>query len=204
MSGTIILLAENHNWGLKKQDDWDKTTYTLYDSGKLFIDMYYVHEPVIERSAIITEGNMSIIKDTIKELVDSPVKCQVDACDGEAWSFKAYDDMGKAIYERDLGYIYTIEPFEIIARILSDRKEVIINDYEIIKAASNKVSTSASEVKMRISVLDYDAPYPLHFDITLDTHLFPDASSRVFEFLTYFDMLLGVEILDQTNVDNYD
>ena len=42
---------------------------------------------------------------------------KVEACDGSAWSIVQYEN-GKAIWIRQSGYIYGIEPLEEIERIL--------------------------------------------------------------------------------------
>ena len=73
-----------------------------------------------------------------------------------------------------------------------------MNTYEIIENARKQVDPNADKVKMCIKVLDHDAPYPLHFTVTLEREKYRDGlieNGDIFEFLTYIDMLLGIEIL---------
>ena len=42
-----------------------------------------------------------------------------DACDGAAWEFKMYEN-GEITKHRDVGYIYGIEPFESIVKLLTE------------------------------------------------------------------------------------
>ena len=70
------------------------------------------------------------------------------------------------------------------------------SNYEIIKEAVWKVYPDAEEVRMKIAVLDYDDPYELHFDVTLNTHP-GSACFNVDEFLSYINNLHDVSILDQ-------
>ncbi len=44
---------------------------------------------------------------------------KTDACDGAAWEFKMYEG-GTVVKHRDLGYIYGIEPFESIVKLLTE------------------------------------------------------------------------------------
>ena len=69
--------------------------------------------------------------------------------------------------------------------------------YEIEKEAVDEVDPFAGEVKLYITVLDYDYPYDLYFDITIRTS--PGyADHDVDEFLRYIDNLRDVHIRDQT------
>ena len=73
-----------------------------------------------------------------------------------------------------------------------------MDTYEIIDNARKQIDPDADTVKMRLSVVDHDAPYPVHFTVTLEREKYRNIlkdNDDVFEFLTYIDMLLGVEIL---------
>ncbi len=69
--------------------------------------------------------------------------------------------------------------------------------YEVIKDAVDKVDCNADQVNMLITVLDYDYPYDLHFDVSLKTA--PGyAHFDVDEFLDYINNLRNVEVRSQT------
>lgn len=69
---------------------------------------------------------MSSIKANLGKIISNPPDMIPEACDGEAWSFKAYDDNDKLILEWNFNYIYDVDPLENIGRILDS----YIPDYE--------------------------------------------------------------------------
>ena len=74
-----------------------------------------------EIPTVVEEGALSGQQLTqLTELLDQPWSTeQTDACDGTAWEFKMYEN-GEVTKYRDLGYIYGIEPYESISKLLME------------------------------------------------------------------------------------
>ncbi len=82
-----------------------------------------------------------------------------------------------------------------------------MDKYDILNKASKATDPRAKEVRLKITTLDPDAPYPLHWDVVLRI---PEAIARgslaqdhVFDFLVNFNELLqDVEVTDQNLCDS--
>ena len=100
-----LLKATNENWGLTRAGDWIRTEFVLSQRGTLHIKVYFLH-PVVDTSIKVSAGDMSVIRDYLEEIMTNPLDRIPEACDGEAWSFKAYDDSGKQTFKWNLSHIY--------------------------------------------------------------------------------------------------
>lgn len=112
-----LLKATNENWGLTRAGDWIRTEFMLSQRGTLHIKVYFLH-PVVDTSIKVSAEDMSVIRDYLEEIITNPPDRIPEACDGEAWSFKAYDDSGKMNFKWKLSHIYGLDPLENIGRIL--------------------------------------------------------------------------------------
>lgn len=112
-----VLKATNENWGLTRAGDWKRTEYVLDQNGSLHIKVYYLH-PIVDISVKVSDEDMLLIRDNIEGIITNPPGFIPEACDGEAWSFKAYDDTGKQIFKWKLSHIYGLDPLENIGKIL--------------------------------------------------------------------------------------
>ena len=110
-----LLKAEHHNWDLATIYDWKQDVFELSYDGKLHILVKYM-DPVVDCVVYVSEDDLEKIQTLIPQI---NIDKRVDACDGSAWKFTAYDPAGKKSFQRDIGYIYGIEPLENIADILS-------------------------------------------------------------------------------------
>ncbi len=112
-----VLKATNENWGLTRAGDWKRTEFEIDQNGHLHIKVYFLH-PVVDTSVEVSAGDISSIKENLEEIVTNPPDSVPMACDGEAWSFKAYDDTGRLIFKWKLSHIYGLDPLESIGKIL--------------------------------------------------------------------------------------
>ena len=119
----LILKAKEHNWGLIGPGDWETRSWKFNDDGWYqYKEKYRSGNGDIEEIPTVVEEDVlsSAQLATLRELLDQPWSTeQTDACDGTAWEFKMYED-GEIKKHRDLGYIYGIEPFESIAKLLTE------------------------------------------------------------------------------------
>lgn len=69
--------------------------------------------------------------------------------------------------------------------------------YEKISAAINGINDKSREIHLSLGVVDYDAPYLLHYDILLRLPSFCKPKREVRDFLSRIDMLESVTILEQ-------
>ena len=119
----IILKAKEHNWGLIGPGDWEKHSWKIQDDGWYEYKEAYrsgngdIEEiPTVTEEGVLSSSQLSQLKDLLAaEWTDE----KTDACDGAAWEFKMYEN-GEIKKHRDLGYIYGIEPFESIVKLLTE------------------------------------------------------------------------------------
>ena len=71
-----------------------------------------------------------------------------------------------------------------------------------IKEIVTDIDSDSKEIRLRLGVIDYDAPYLLHYEVSL--HLLPNdnAKMRVGDFLSRIDMLQTISILEQKKSSN--
>lgn len=68
---------------------------------------------------------------------------------------------------------------------------------EMITAVIKEIDADAREVRLLLGVLDYDAPYLLHYDLSLYLPQYGNAKNKIYDFLIRVDMLKTVTILEQ-------
>lgn len=109
-----FLFAENHNWSMRESSDWDGTSFDLSYDGELHIIVTY-WKPIVDCVVKMTTKDLNKIKSLIPT---EQIPERIDAFDGEAWSFDAYDELGNVIFHRNMCYTYGIKPLEKIQAIL--------------------------------------------------------------------------------------
>ena len=119
----LLLKAKEHNWGLIGPGDWEKHSWKINDDGWYEYKESYRsgNGDIPEIPTVVEEGVLSFSQlNQLKELLESEWSTeQTDACDGTAWEFKMYEN-GTVVKHRDPGYIYGIEPFAGIAKLLTE------------------------------------------------------------------------------------
>ena len=124
----LILKAKEHNWGLIGPGDWETRSWKINDDG-----WYEYKESYRSGNGDITEIPDVVEEDvlsssqfaTLRELLDLPWSTEKsEACDGAAWEFKMYEG-GTVVKHRDLGYIYSLEPYESIVKLLREEQDGI-------------------------------------------------------------------------------
>lgn len=123
MKKSVFLKAEHQNWGLHTAWDWQEDIFELSADGDLHIVVRF-YKPVVDCVVKVSESDMEKLRALIA--CASAVGRRVDACDGDAWSFSAYNERGKQIFHYELGHIYGIREMEEIGKILCS----YIPDYE--------------------------------------------------------------------------
>ena len=115
--------SKEHNWGLIGPGDWEKHSWKIQDDGWYeYKESYRSGTGDIEEILTVTEERVlsSSQLSQLKDLLEAEWKDEkTDACDGAAWGFKMYEN-GEIKKHRDLGYIYGIEPFESIVKLLTE------------------------------------------------------------------------------------
>ncbi len=115
---SVFLTAKHVNWCEKGIYDWDMTSFELTYDGELniVVKLYHTTDFAVERSFLLSEDHLKKIKALIP---NKSISNNCDAADdGDAWEFTVFDCDGKVIFQRELDYIYDIEPLEEIGRIL--------------------------------------------------------------------------------------
>ena len=65
--------------------------------------------------------------------------------------------------------------------------------YDVVK----NIDSDSKEIRLLLGVVDYDAPYLVHYDVSLHFNGYFDAKSKVYDFLIRVDMLHEISILEQ-------
>lgn len=78
-----------------------------------------------------------------------------------------------------------------------DQTATEIQTYEKIGDVIKDIDPNSKEIRLSLGVVDYDAPYLLHYDVSLHLHPNCDAKHEIFDFLTRVDMLHDITILKQ-------
>ncbi len=123
----LLLKATEENWGLIGPGDWEKRSW------KINFDGWYSYKTsfrsgtadIPEIPSLTEEGVLSAdqMKQLLRLLDGEWSQEKVDGCDGVAWEFKMYDVNKTVIKHRECGYIWGVEPFESIVRLLPDEEE---------------------------------------------------------------------------------
>ena len=69
--------------------------------------------------------------------------------------------------------------------------------YNKIADVVQEIDTNSKEVCLSLGVIDYDAPYSLHYNVSLHFSGFFDAKVKVYDFLSRIDMLQTITIFEQ-------
>ena len=63
--------------------------------------------------------------------------------------------------------------------------------------AIEEIDEGSREIRLSLGVVDYDAPYLLHYDVSLHLPPICNAKFKVLDFLIRIDMLQTITILEQ-------
>ncbi len=69
--------------------------------------------------------------------------------------------------------------------------------YSKIRDVIEDIDPDAKEIRLLLGVWDYDAPYLLHYDVSLHLRGYRDNKKKVYDFLIRIDMLHEISILEQ-------
>ena len=69
--------------------------------------------------------------------------------------------------------------------------------YDRIIDVVKEIDPDSKEICLSLGVIDYDAPYLLHYNVSLHLPPYCDAKISVFDFLSRIDMLQNITILEQ-------
>ena len=122
MDKYLILMADDHNWGLISVDDWSEVTWQIFSDGSYHIKTVFVADRntdnSVECSGKMRASSFGKFMDAISCDWDSDC-FDVDGCDGVAWAIEQYDESGAIIRSSGpLGYIYGKKAIERIIRLL--------------------------------------------------------------------------------------
>lgn len=101
---SLIFKIEHVDWGLKCYGEWDNTKYSIYDDMSMKIVKDYTTRKYTMKT-ILSRNDYNKINKLMEDI--DKIDENVDACDGDAWSFKYYED-GKIYKKRKLDYILTL------------------------------------------------------------------------------------------------
>lgn len=111
----LIFKIEDHDWGMKTIYSWNTKVWYIYDDLSVEFKISNGEDKVKSYSHNISSFDLQqIFKNIELAKLNNHV---VEAFDGEAWEFTQYKD-NVIVWERELGYIYGIEPLENICDIL--------------------------------------------------------------------------------------
>ena len=124
----IILKAKEHNWGLIGPGDWEKHSWKIQDDGWYEYKESYrsgsgdIEEiPTVTEEGVLSSSQLAQLKDLLAAEWSEE---KSDACDGAAWEFKMYES-GEIKKHRELGYIYGLEPYESMVKLLTEEQDGI-------------------------------------------------------------------------------
>lgn len=129
MPMNILLKAEHVNWGLHGQYDWQHTDYFLSQDGQLNIAIYY-DLPGENGTVQISKADLSKIKALMGKIAAGDTNTHGDGCDGTAWQFTFYDELGNNVFETELGYIYGINTLSRLSKILRSYNSYMELEYQ--------------------------------------------------------------------------
>lgn len=111
---TLVAIHENNYFS---PGAWENTTWTIRDNKSVIANLRYNMNDSKDRdiSIRISDDDYDKIFELLEEGKAQDKK--IFALDGDGWAFKQFDEDAK-IYERRHGYIYDIEGFEKLERLL--------------------------------------------------------------------------------------
>lgn len=121
--GRIVLRATAFNWGLKGPGSWEKEVWKVWDEGSWNQEIVYVPGDRLNRDTFragkLSPADFAELK---KEMKKPWPEEREDGCDGVAWRFTTYNEIGAQEQFRVEGYVDGMKPFESMIGIL--RKQV--------------------------------------------------------------------------------
>ena len=103
---------------------WNNTTWEIFDDLSVIkTDEYLDNENPRQNPNKKETSNYTIKQEDYDALMGNialakTINKDIDACDGEAWTFAEYNDDGSIKWMRETGYIYGLEPLEKISSYL--------------------------------------------------------------------------------------
>ena len=124
----LLLKATERNWGLIGPGAWEKHSWKINDDGWYRYKETYRSNgtdeipeiPDLVEEGVLSDDQMRRLRTALAQDWNNE---KADACDGTAWEFKLYEN-GSVTKHRDTGYIYGIEPYETIAAIMMEIKNL--------------------------------------------------------------------------------
>jgi len=111
----LIFEIINQNWGMIGPASWNNTVYKIYDDLSIEIANNYSNSEVKVYNTKMELSDFDMLKSLFND--GKKIHQKVRAFDGEAWEFIYYIE-NKVYWKRDMDYIYDIEVFENIVKIL--------------------------------------------------------------------------------------
>lgn len=78
-----------------------------------------------------------------------------------------------------------------------EQKKNNLKTYDKITDVVKEINPDSKEIHLSLGVVDYDAPYLLHYNVSLHLPPYCDAKNKVYDFLIRIDMLQTITILEQ-------
>lgn len=69
--------------------------------------------------------------------------------------------------------------------------------YNKITEVVKDIDKDSKEIHLLLGIVDYDAPYLLHYDMSLHLPPYCDAKHKIYDFLNRVDMLHEITLLEQ-------
>lgn len=108
---------------------------------------------------------------------------------------------GHAININEFMTIYnTYKKYEGLSVLKMPEQEQTTNDGQTLEKiwdVIKDIDPDSKKIRLSLGVVDYDAPYLLHYDVSLHLPPFCDAKNKIFDFLIRVDMLQTITILEQ-------
>ncbi len=127
-----VLRATGHNYGLIGPGCWETEKWVIHDNGTWSLNVSYVPGNYIYPDKYLSSSlNPETYEELLRLMNETWSDEKTEAFDGEAWEFSMYNSIGALVKHRTVGYVYEIEPFERIIRILKDQLEDNLGDIYI-------------------------------------------------------------------------
>ena len=133
MDKNLILMACNENWSLRKQGDWERVVWHIFNDGSYQIETGFapIHDP---ENYVRREGRMKTLSfQKLMEVLSSDWDTDsrnIDACDGDAWAIDQYENGDMIRSSGPLGYVYGKEAIERIIDLLPCQDSVYEKKYK--------------------------------------------------------------------------
>lgn len=110
----LLLKVQECNWGLRTLDEWESSTWEIYDDMSVNIKITY-GDGTDEYESSLSKNHFDKVFRNLEKAKE--IDLELDGCDGTAWEFIQYQDNNE-IWKFELGYIYGNSFLENIERIL--------------------------------------------------------------------------------------